>query len=121
VRELVDQYDLGMAGQHGVEIHLVEPRVAADGSSGHHLEPFDELGGLRTAVRLDEADHHVRAPLRAAAGLAEHGVGLADARGHPEVDAQLAPPGYVRHSAPSGRLFSASLSAARPPRPGSAR
>ena len=98
--ELVDQHDLGMPREDGVEVHLVEPGVAADGPPRHDLELRDELGGLRAAVRLDETDHHVGAALLATAGLAEHGVGLADARGHPEVDAQLAPPGHVRHGAP---------------------
>ena len=77
------------------------PGCAADGPPRHDLEPVEELGGLRAAVRLDEPDHDVGAALLAAAGLAEHGVGLADARRHPEVDAQLAPPGHVRHGAPS--------------------
>ncbi len=42
----------------------------------------------RPAVGLDEAGDHVRAAVFAAAALHEHGVGLADARRHPEVDAQ---------------------------------
>ena len=50
------------------------------------------LGGVLAAVGLDEPDDDVGAALGPAVALAEHGVGLADARGRAEVDPQLAAP-----------------------------
>ena len=68
VRELVDQGDLGPPGQHRVDVHLLEPGAAVlEPPPRHDLEAADLLGGVRPAVRLDESDHHVGAPLGAPA------------------------------------------------------
>ncbi len=56
VRELVDEGDLRVAGQHGVQVHLLEVGAAVG-----HLRPRDDLqvadllGGVRPAVGLDVA------------------------------------------------------------------
>ena len=57
---------------------------------GHDLEAVEQLEGVRPAVRLDEADDEVRAPLAASMALLEHPVRLADAGRHAQVDAQPA-------------------------------
>ena len=91
VRELVDERHLGMAGEHRVEIHLLERRAAVlDLAPRDDLEVAELLDRLRAAVGLDDADDDVGAPLGTAAALVEHVVGLAYARRGPEVDAQRA-------------------------------
>ena len=92
VRELVDQGDLRVTGQHGVEVHLLErgPPV------GHqlprdHLQAVDQHLGVRAPVRLGEGDHHFRAALGPPVALAQHGEGLADPRGSAQVDPEEAP------------------------------
>ena len=55
VGELVDQGDRGPAGQHGVEVELLERRAAvAHRLARHDLEPLEPLGGVGAAVRLDD-------------------------------------------------------------------
>ena len=93
VGQLVDQGDLRTAGQHGVEVHLLEescPRYVS-APAGYDLEVADLGVGVGPVVGLDEADDHVGAALRAPPALVEHGVGLAHARRRTEVDAQLSP------------------------------
>ena len=71
-------------------------------SAGHHLEIADLLGRALPAVRLDEPDDDVGAPLAPPVPLVEHGERLADARRGTEVDAQRAPPGSAgRATSPS--------------------
>ena len=97
VRQLVDEGDLGVAGQHGVDVHLLEGRAAVgEGLARHHLEAGDLLARVRPAVVLDEADDDVGAAFGAAVALAEHGEGLADPGGGPEVDPQPTA-GHGRH------------------------
>ena len=92
VGELVDESDLGPAGDDRVDVHLLERRAAVlDACARHDLEAADLLGGLRAAVRLDEADDDVGAALGAPATLAEHRERLADAGSGPEVDAERSP------------------------------
>ena len=96
VRELVDERDLGRPGEDRVDVHLLERRAAVlDRPPRHDLEVADLLRGARAAVRLDEADHDVGAALPPAAALVQHRVGLADAGGEPDVDAQLASAGSL--------------------------
>ena len=73
VRELVDQRDLGPAGEDRVDVHLLECRAAVvERPPRHDLEAADLRGRLRPAVGLDEADDDVGAALGASAALAEH-------------------------------------------------
>ena len=64
------------------------PAVVED-RAGQHLEALEQLGGAGPSVGLDEPDDDVGAPLEAAAGLVQRGVGLADAGRRAEVDAQF--------------------------------
>jgi hypothetical protein len=125
VRQLVDDGDLGAAGEDGVEVHLGE-LVPAVGRlpARHDLQAVEQLRGPLAAVGLDQADDHVGAAFGAAVGLAEHGVGLADAGGGAEVDPQLSsaglPQGRSRRVLPVlGTHAESPLSTV--PRPGSRR
>jgi hypothetical protein len=53
------------------------------------LQVADHLLGQLPAVAFDVPDDDVGTTLPAAAPLAEHGVGLPDARGHAEVDPEV--------------------------------
>ena len=65
------------------------PRYSICGGGTCSRSPIWAIG-LRPAVRLDEADHHVDAlPLQPVA-LLEHVVGLADPGGEAEIDLQPA-------------------------------
>ena len=89
VGQLVDQCDCGPAGEHGIEIHLCERRIAvADLHAWDDLELANLLPGLSALVVLDVADDHVAAAFCSAAAFVEHRVGLADARRRAQVDAQ---------------------------------
>ena len=94
VGELVDEYQLRSSPQDGVDVHLVERRVAVlECAPWDDLEVTDLLGGARAAVGLDEADDDIGASLVAAPALVEHGERLADAGSSAEVDAQHTAPG----------------------------
>ena len=91
VGQLVDQRDGRPAGEHGVEVHLLQHDAAVLDPAARHLLQLADLGdGLRPAVGLDEADHHVDALPPQAVAFLEHVVGLADAGGKAEVDLQPA-------------------------------
>ena len=67
VGELVDQRDLRAAGDHGVEIHLLEPLpFIFEALAGNGLEPVEQSLGLLAPVGLDDADHDVVAVLLSA-------------------------------------------------------
>ena len=89
VGELVDERDLRAAGDDGVDVHLLEPRRGTSITRrGIDLEAVDLLGGVRPAVRLDEPDDDIGAPLTPPTALVEHREGLPDTRRGPEVHAQ---------------------------------
>ena len=91
VGQFVDQGDGGPAGQHGVDVHLLQHDAAIFDPPPRHLFELADLGdGLRAAVRLDEADDHVDAVLPQPIAFLEHVVGLAHAGGEAEVDLQPA-------------------------------
>ena len=91
VGELVDQYDVGSAGEHRVDVQLGQLHPAVGhGPPGQDLQPLDQGGGLGPVVGLDQPDGDVGAPLGAAVRLAEHGEGLADPGRRAQVDPQLA-------------------------------
>ena len=118
VRELVDEGDLGLAREHGVDVHLLEGHPAVRlGAARHDLEPLDHRRGGRPAVRLDEGHDHVVALAGEAPALLEHGVGLADAGGGAEEHPQ---PPLSHPRAPSRVLRGRDSTAARSPwvRPG---
>ena len=90
VGELVDEGYLGLAGEDGGEVHLLEPGApVVDHLAGDDGKVADLGGGHLPAVGLDEADHHIGAALVAAPALVQHGPGLADAGDGAQVDAEL--------------------------------
>ena len=81
--ELVDQGDGRPSLQDGEGVHLLDDDAAVlDPLARDDLEAVEELEGMRPPVRLDEADHDVRASFPASMALLEHAVGLADAGRH---------------------------------------
>ncbi len=108
--QLVDQGDLRLSAQHRVEVHLVQaPSPVVDGLAEDDLEAVDQLLGVVPPVALDEPGDDVGAPPAPAVALAEHGVGLADARGRAQVDAEGA---YLFHAV--GGVFAGPLGAGAP-------
>ncbi len=91
VGELIDQHDLRPPRDHGVEIHLVDGVAPVRRRLARYdRQPFEEGLGFLPAVGLDDADHHIDPVLAPRARLQEHLIGLADARGGADEDAQLA-------------------------------
>ena len=85
VRELVDERELGMPGNHGVDIHLVEIERSVLGAEPRHdFEPVGEHGRLGAVMRLEIADRDVRSALLRLPSFEEHPVRLADAGSHPQ-------------------------------------
>src|SRR5262249_49382148 len=62
----------------------------------HHLQSLRERGGLRAAVRLDQREDHIDAPLRQRACLLQHPIRLADAGGETQVHLETPAP-RTRH------------------------
>src|SRR5215831_13051023 len=62
---------------------------------GDDLKAFDQLLGEPPSMALDEADHHVGAPLLPTVTFTEHGIGLAYARGGTQLDTEMA--GLLHH------------------------
>ena len=87
VGELVDQGELGRAGDHRGDVHLVHhPLAVLDRSPRDDLEA-DRLGDrLGAVVRLEIADDDVAARLRLRLPLLEHPVSLAHPGRHPKED-----------------------------------
>ena len=62
VGQLVEQQQLRLAGEGGVEVELVEGDAAVlDLARRQALQPFGQGRGLRPAVGLHPADHDVHA------------------------------------------------------------
>ncbi len=96
VRQFVDQHHLGLAGNDGIDVHLLPIGVAVmDLLPRHHRKVSDLLDGVGALVRLDESDHHVSPALEAPPSLVEHGAGLAHAGRRAEVDPELARRAYA--------------------------
>ena len=87
VRQLVHQRELGSPRQHGIHVHLGQRGAAiGDLPARDHLELGQQRLGLRPAVGLDVADHHVHALRLALVRGFQHGVGLAHAGGVAQED-----------------------------------
>jgi len=90
MRELVDQRDLRLAGEHRVGVHLLERGAAVRQLLARDdLEPVEQRRGLLPRVRLSERDDDIRPALAAAVPLAKHGVRLPHTRGGAQVNPQL--------------------------------
>src|SRR5580698_9090841 len=88
--QLVDQHDLRVAGEDGIDVHLLPVRVAvAHLLARQHGEVADLLDGVGTLVCLDEPHHHVGSALETPPSLVEHGAGLPHAARRSEVDPEL--------------------------------
>ena len=105
VRELVDQRDLRLAGEHGLDVHLF-PLAAPVGQllARDDLKAFDQRRRLRPPVRLGERDNDVCPALGAPVPLREHGVRLAHPGRRAQVNAQLTAGCYAA-LAVSGHTF----------------
>ena len=97
VRELVDQDQRGLACQRGVEIELLEVRLARRGERAprQDLEARQLRSGVGPAVGLDDAGDDVGAGALQGPGREQHRVGLADAGGRAEVDPEPAAAGAL--------------------------
>ncbi len=91
VGQLVDERDLGPAGEEGVEVHLLQRHAPVRARLPRDdLDPFDLAERLAAPVGLDHPAGHVDALGREALALAEHGDRLAHAGRHPQVHLQVA-------------------------------
>src|SRR5260370_1697545 len=80
VSEFVDQDDLRVAGDDGVEIHLIKRLSPVfEPLAGNDLEPFEQALRLLTPVGFDSADDDIVAVPLAGPGLLQHSVLLAHA------------------------------------------
>jgi hypothetical protein len=88
--ELVDQQDVGVTLESGIEIEFFSDDPAVfDGLRWKYLEAFQQTLGVSAAVRFDVADNDVTGVCRShAAGGFEHGVCFAYAGGRAKEDAQ---------------------------------
>ncbi len=91
MREFVDEDQLRLAGERGVEIELAELAAAIlDLRERQHVEAFEQRRGFTAAMRFGNADHHVRAFVVTAARGLQHCIGFADARRRAEKNLQPA-------------------------------
>ena len=92
--KFVHQRDLRMAGDDGVEIHLLERLpLVFETPARDDLEAVEQGLRLLAAMRFDDADHDVVAVLLPGARLLQHLVGLADAGSR--ADENLEPAGFA--------------------------
>jgi hypothetical protein len=106
VRQLVDDQDGRPAAQGRVDVEFLAYDAAVPHGQGRQpLEAFHEPLGFHPAVRLDVADHDVPAGGLRDARRLQHGVGLADARGGAEEDAQPPAPGAGLLGSDPGEQF----------------
>lgn len=98
VRELVDDRDLRPTLKHRGEVHFLETAAPVDtGHAGNDLQVVEHRLGVRPAVALHEADHHIGAAGGPAPPLVQHAAGLADPWGGSQVDLQPPRPYLVLH------------------------
>ena len=106
VREFVDQHELRLPRQRGIEIEFLEATLVAATPVARlsrqcdHFErgtqrrvAFEQRLGLAPTMRLDDAGDDVDAFARETPSREQHRVGLADARRRAEVDPQPAASG----------------------------
>ena len=104
VRQLVDDRDARAALDQPVDVELgLGPAARAVAQQRRALEPARALLGGDAPVRLEVADHEVGALLGGQTSVAEHLVGLADAGGRAEVEAQESAQAAARRPRPECR------------------
>ncbi len=90
VGQLVDQRQLGRAGQQRRQVHLLEVGVAVgDAAPRNRLQALGQGRGLRPLVGLHVADRHVAPGLLLGMSLLQHPVGLADPGRHADEDLEV--------------------------------
>jgi hypothetical protein len=90
VSQFIDERNLGVPSENGVEVHLGKDRSPVlDDLHWNHLEVSDQLLGERSPVTLHESDDDVSTPLLAPVTLAEHRVGLPNPGSGAEVDSEV--------------------------------
>ncbi len=93
VRQFVDQYDLRMAGERGIEIEFGQDQAAMlEVLRRQHLESLQQRFGFRAAVQLDITDDDIGPIGILLACRFEHRIALAHARRRAEEDLQPAAP-----------------------------
>ena len=98
VGQLIDDRNLRMTGDDGIDIHFLDDDlVVFDFSPGDDFEAVDQFGGLSAAVGFDEADDDVDFLSLEALGLLEHAISFADTGTVAQVDLQAAPLGLADH------------------------
>jgi hypothetical protein len=91
MREFVDENQLRLAGERGIEIEFSELAAAVfDMRERQNLEPFKQRRGLATAMRFGDADQHIHAFVAAPLCGLQHRVRFAHTRRRTEEYLQLA-------------------------------
>ena len=104
--ELIHERDGWRTGDDRIRIHLLDHHAAMlHAAARDRFEAVQELLGLGTPVRLDEADDEVRPALRSAMTLLQHAERLPDTRCHAEVDAQSTATVVARSARAGEHLF----------------
>jgi hypothetical protein len=90
VGEFVDERDLGLPGEDGVEVHLLQTAAPVlDHPAGDDLQAVEQVLSEPPPMGLEEPDDHIGAPLSAPLALAQHRVRLADTRGRAQVNTEM--------------------------------
>ena len=85
VGQFVHEDERGLALQGCLQVELLQLGApVGEDLPGQHRDPLGQGDGVPAAVGLHHPGHHVHPLVLADAGFLEHGVGLADARGHAE-------------------------------------
>ena len=81
MRQLVDEYDLWMPSNDGIEVHFLEPLTfVLDLPVRYDLEALQKRFCFLASVGLDNTNNDIVAIALARSRLLQHLVGLADAR-----------------------------------------
>ncbi len=109
--EFVDQGNLRMPRDHGIEVHLLKHLILVfDPPARNDFQPPQQRFGLGPSVGLDEAHDDVGASFQLGVRALQHFVGLADAGGGADENLQPAgavvlPPGRFQERLRRGSLF----------------
>ncbi len=89
VGQLIDEHHRGLAGQDGIEVHLLPGRVAVlDLLASHDGKVPDLLHRVGPLVCFNKPDDYVSPALEPPPSLVQHGARLAHAGRRPEIDAE---------------------------------
>src|SRR5262249_29450168 len=89
VGQFIDYTDVRFASNDGFDVHLLKNNAAVfDLAARNHFEISDLGFGVGPAIGLDETDYQVKALAAQQVSVLKHLVGLADARGGADVNAE---------------------------------